>query len=135
MRETHHPSYQTTPCTPRALPVRPAPLFARTADVLACAGWSFEVAVVQRAARPRDSFNSREAWVQVVGRGGCGHSHLCRGHRARLPLRFSILVLGPFAVGVGGGLRTLRGQYSGVCLSLRILFGVPRVVSGPIECI
>ena len=82
-----------------------------------------------------DSFKLREAWVQVVGRGGGGHGHLFRGHRARLPLRFSILVLGPFAVGVGGGLRTLSGQYSGVCLSLRILFGVPRVVSGPIECI
>ena len=52
-----------------------------------------------------DSFKLREAWVQVVGRGGGGHGHLCRGHRACLPLRFSILVLGPFAVGVGGGLR------------------------------
>ena len=82
-----------------------------------------------------DSFNLREAWVQVVGRGGGGHGHLFRSQRARLPLRFSILVLGPFAVGVGGGLRTLRGQYSGVCLSLRILFGVPRVVLDAIECI
>ena len=66
---------------------------------------SFEVAVVQRAAWPTDIFNFREAWFQVVGRGGGGHGHLFRGHRARLPLRFSILVLGPFAVGVGGGLR------------------------------
>ena len=96
---------------------------------------SFEVAVVQRAARPTDIFNLRAAWVQFVGRGGGGHGHLFRGHRARLLLRFSILVLGPFAVGVGGGLRTLRGQYSGVCLSLNMMFGVPRVVSGPIEYI
>ena len=96
---------------------------------------SFEVAVVQRAARPTDIFNLRAAWVQFVGRGGGGHGRLFRGHRAGLPLRFSILVLGPYAVGVGGGLRTLHWQYSGVCLSLRILFGVPRVVSGDIEYI
>ena len=83
-----------------------------------------------------DIFNLREAWVQVVGRGGGGHGHLFRGHRARLPLRFSILVLGPFAVGVGGGLRIiLHLQYSGVCLSLNMMFGVPRVVSGAIEYI
>ena len=109
------------------------PLFARTADVLACAGWSFEVSVVKRAARPKDSFNLRAAWVQVVGRGGGGHGHLFRGHRARLPLRFSILVLGPFAVGVGGWSPYLHLQYSGVCLSLRILFGDPRVVLDAIE--
>ena len=66
---------------------------------------SFEVAVVQRAAWPRDIFNVRAACVQVVGRGGGGHGRLFRSQRARLPLRFSILVLGPFAVGVGGGLR------------------------------
>ena len=93
------------------------------------------MAVVQRGARPTDSFIFRAAWFQVVGRGGGGHGHLCRDHRARLPLRFSILVLGPFAVGVGGGLRTLRGQYSGVCLSLKMMFGVPRVVLDAIECI
>ena len=91
--------------------------------------------MVQRAAWPTDIFNFREAWFQVVGRGGGGHGHLFRGHRARLPLRFSILVLGPFAVGVGGWSPYLHLQYSGVCLSLNMMFGVPRVVSGPIEYI
>ena len=54
---------------------------------------TFAVAVVQRGAWPMDIFNLREAWVQVVGCGGGGHGHLCRSQRARLPLRFSILVL------------------------------------------
>ena len=37
------------------------------------------MAVVQRGARPRDSFISRAAWFQVVGRGGGGHGHLFSG--------------------------------------------------------
>ena len=49
---------------------------------------TFAVAVVQRGAWPMDSFNSRAAWVQVVGRGGGGHGRLFRGHRARFAAPF-----------------------------------------------
>ena len=82
-----------------------------------------------------DIFNLREAWVQVVGRGGGGHGHLFRSQRARLPLRFAITVLGPLCGGSRGWSPYLHLQYSGVCLSLNMMFGVPRVVSGPIEYI
>ena len=68
--ETLLPSYQTTPRTQRALPIRPAPplpLTARLPCAQAVARW---LLVDAQAARPRDTFNLREAGAQAVGRGG-----------------------------------------------------------------
>ena len=67
--ETLLPSYQTTPRTPRTLPVRPAPPFTLAACVL-CApgcgvcGWQ----QVSGQGRTEDVFNGAEARQQSVGR-------------------------------------------------------------------
>ena len=80
----------------------------------------------------------RASTVPVPCSYGVGLGVLFASRSLIVTASFNICRLG-YAVVSGpretGRLRTLRGQYSGVCLSLNMMFGVPRVVSGPIECI
>ena len=87
--ETLLPSYQTTPCTPRSPPVRPAPPLTRTARLpreQAVGRW---LVVDGQAARPKDIFILCGAGGQFVGRAGGEEGAVCSRRGALLagPLR------------------------------------------------
>ena len=89
---------------------------------------TFAVAVVQRGAWPMDSFNLREAWSQVVGRGGGGHGHHFRGHRAGFAasvLRFSC----SDHMGWGSGVDAYAGPAHSQCTYVQ--FGVKIIFIDP----
>ena len=89
--ETLLPSYQTTPCTPRSPPVRPAPPLTHTARLPRAQAVGRWLVVDGQPARPRDLFILCGAGGQVVGRAGeeDGDVFDSRGGLFAAPLRAS----------------------------------------------